>query len=298
LLDHGADSKIREEYGFTPYIIMRSKGFTVHPGLVSDETAYHLKRAALVYGLEGEFNLLGKDKLHLEGGDIGIPLSQDIADLKELNTEVRLAFRAVKAERTTEQIVTSIKKGHLTILPVSSEDHWISLVFYQDLLFVCNRGAGGEDGCLRCFKIAPDKMNTFIIKEILQHFSKSTDSLAKYCYQDLPKLLAADNEAHEITPHFHKLEPKHQHVGNCSAASIKLAIRASLAALRYKKCADHLFDKDVSSILEESKSATTHLRSHLYDYLDKLKDTVSDEERARIEEMLRLVKMHKSVSMD
>lgn len=264
LIQKGADPKIRDNMGITPYMLCRMKGIPIPLRLAPycDELGYRLKMASLIWGMSGEASLERGTSFKLDGGEISVPLSEKIGSLSFLPSEVQVAFSQVKAERNAELIIRSIKEGRLTLIPTGYNGHAMTLVFYQDLVFVCNRGEGAKGGALRCFRIKPDKIDSpAVIQKLLDMKYKEKEEALEYYYHSFPASLSSGDEL-EITSQFLSLEPKQQSVGNCSAASTKLAIRAALAALVYKE------GGDVSVVRAISKRATRELRDWSYRALE------------------------------
>ncbi|MCX6989898.1 MAG: ankyrin repeat domain-containing protein [Chlamydiae bacterium] len=272
LIDHGANPIIRDSNGLTPYTNYKMLGLPIPSVLAPhhDELGYLLKMAALTWGINAVVSLEEDKPFNLEGGMIAVPLAKEIANFDFIPLMVRTAFSEVDIQRSAEEIAESIRKGNLTVIPAGFDEHAICLVFYQDMLFICNRGDGApKDETLRCFHIDPKKATPETINDITSMYDEDRAKALEYYHILLPCSLASGRYWKEITDDFSPLQAKSQSVGNCSAASTKLAIRAALAALKYKEHEGHLSRQDIDDIRTTSKRATRELREISYQRLKK-----------------------------
>lgn len=231
LITKGADSRIRDQNGDTAYLLQKMMGATPSPLIYSDQLGYLLKMASLIWGFNGSITLPDGFSFNFEGGgEISIPLSLMISNLSSLPYLIKKAFFDITVDQSMTKILSSLSRKKLVILTAGYEGHANALVIYQELLFICDRGNHSKSKCLRVFRINPENI-TIGTLEILKHIKESPEEEAlKYYYEQLPAELTDGDYFEELTPIFSRLEPKEQQASNCSAASLKLAIRASLCS--------------------------------------------------------------------
>jgi hypothetical protein len=285
LIKNGADTTIRDCLGFSAYAYFKAMGLDVPKCLnvKPDEVGFRLKMAALIWGINEKESLEeGQPEFSLQGGTISVPLSKEISESKFLPELVKKAFSEVTAARTVTEMSHSIREGKLTIIPSGYIGHAMSFVFYQDLLFVCNRGEGSEDGSLSCFRIDPAKVSAGEITKLLEMKDRKKEVALEYFYELLPKGLGNEAKLENITSIFSSLEPKKQTVGNCSAASTKLAIRMALAAIAYKKNGDTFSDDVALEVHDISKQVTQELREKSFGFLKAELERVDHPAKERV----------------
>lgn len=273
LISRKVNLAIRSYYGNTPYMELRMRGLSIAKEIPSDEFGYRLKMATLIWGLSGQIKLPDRTNYNSEWGSTRFALAEDVLSLPSFHLGIKLAFFKTSEKRSREDIYRDIHAGMLTIIDTGCLSHWIVLVFYQDLLFICNRGAGAFIGNhLTCFRIDHKKITLKLIQSIHDVRLKKIDEALPVIYNTLPLSLSQDGIVQPITSEFKELQPKSQKTRNCNAASTKLAIRACLAALTYKKDGDFLSPQKSKSIMSDSKMATRFLRKLSYERLKKEMD--------------------------
>lgn|GEM_PF-4631293 len=270
LMDKKVNLMSRSFFGSTPYMELRMRGFSIPKGLPDDEFGYNLKMATLIWGLSGEIKIPESTNYNCEWGSTQFAVPEDLSKLASLDPVIKLAFSKSCEKRPLHDICKDIQAGVLTVINTGCLSHSIALVFYEDLLFVCNRGAGAVKGNhLSCFRIDQKKVVSQTIQRILNIRLKKIDESLSFLYNYLPISLSRDGVVHQITSEFSELQPKSQIARNCYAASSKLAIRACLAALSYKKNGDSLPIEVSKSVRAESKMATIFLRKVSYERVKK-----------------------------
>jgi hypothetical protein len=239
--------------------------------------------ASLIWGLNGSIKLPdGAFFTFSAGGNISIPLSLMISNLPSLPYRVKKAFSSITLDRSPDEILSSISRGKVTIIPIGYDGHAMALVLYKDLLFICDRGTDGETESLRSFRINQKNITIFTL-EMLQNIKEAPEAEAlKYYYERLPTSLSYGDKLEEITPVFLRLDSKMQKTSNCSAASLKLAIRASLAALAYYENGNTLPDPISAEIYKQSKAATRELRKISYNELKEATEKLTHLQRKEI----------------
>lgn len=277
LISKGADSRRLDLFGNSVYMLQKQHGLEPLPFIAPDPLGHTLKMAALVWGLTGSVNLPHQRTFRLDGGISSMALVQLIGNLSSIPTLVRDAFLAIPKVKTYGDTMYSIWENKLTIIPCGFTGHCIFLIFYKNLLLICNRGTGSEAGKLRCYQINPAKILPSTLKTISQLRPESKHRAVSIYYNALPAYLAEGSKPREITNIFSPLlEPKKQKVGNCLAASAKLAIRGALAALAFKEHGDTLNDAVATLVLAYSKAATRELREKTYFTLKKEANEIED----------------------
>ena len=283
LIKQKANPSIRSIYGITPYMELRMRGFPIPREIPSDDFGYYLKMASLIWGLKGVVVLDDGIGFDFEAGSITISLSEDVIDIPHLHLSVKRAFSLVVSNRLIHKVISDIHNGLITVIPAGYYKHSIILVFYQDLLFICNRGEGASTKkCLVCFRIDPKKVNGRLIQSIFDCKNTLKDQALLFYYQNLPLSLSLERVITDLTSEFYALQPKLQKVGNCAAANLKLSIRACLAAISFKENDDFLSEEISRLLLLQSKEATRFLRENSYKRLKNELTMVSTKVAERI----------------
>ncbi|MBI5274581.1 MAG: ankyrin repeat domain-containing protein [Chlamydiales bacterium] len=147
--------------------------------------------------------------------------------------------RAYDTNRSVEELVTGIRAGNLTIMPLTRVNHGFSIVFYKDMMIVCDRNNG-----LGCHRIDPSKVTEEMIRTIMCRFPilltsiETMPSTDYHFYWELPMMLSQDEEIDCISDDEHCMEfminldyRTPQKVGNCMYENSKLALRAALGCI-------------------------------------------------------------------
>lgn len=154
---------------------------------------------------------------------------------QEVLKNIEDAFEdAATFECFTEKAIEKIQKGELVILPLGFSApfsaHIIHLVFYQNKMMICNRGAsayitrGDFATMVRLYEIDPSKINLQLLENLKDLCYKLGDDLGDtYLYEALPKALNGKLLRLPLAMRTIKWQ-KHD---NCTIASAKVAFFGS-----------------------------------------------------------------------
>jgi ankyrin repeat protein len=145
-----------------------------------------------------------------------------------------------------------ISLGRLTIVPVSSQDHMVYLVFALGYMAICDRT---RPRTLDVYQINPNQFTPQMLQSLLNCSQKTSLEVAAYFHLELlPSLKGLPNQ---ITQKLCSLSLKRQKVGNCVYANWKAAIRIAFAFRLWNHTPLSLAIAEAKSL---SKSLSTDLR--------------------------------------
>lgn len=194
--------------------------------------------------------------------------------LKKLRLDGKLhqlrieAFEEVgNPKRKASDVCKKIKGGELVIMASGAADHSIDLVFYASFMVICNRGLGSDYSgtTMQVTPINPEKLTEDLCDKIL-NFDSSIDwqtaIQSKFFYKDLPNILRSKKIHAKRKKQALQLQSAYesnqsQRVGNCIAASLKLANRACLGLLYYKN--NPLLNKKIVSQVKQLSKCESYL---------------------------------------
>lgn len=154
----------------------------------------------------------------LEPNPLWLKIDQAIARVIQKRS---MAFLANCARRGQEPVI--IRSGWST--------HSIAVVFYQNLLFVCNRGARTDvqKHNLTAYTINQSLVTTEMLRKIDALRDGEKEACLEYLFKTLPEALKAEETNFCKIIHF-ECQPSDQDSPNCIVANLRTAIRAILLA--------------------------------------------------------------------
>lgn len=225
----------------------------------------NLKNLAQVCGLSGTLRLEGT-VIDLEGNSILQSGGSIIGSLPsgELKDIFMLALRMQVIEPF--EIVKRIKNHEMVVIPcymkAPGEEHCIYALIKDNLLVICNRGEGSEGkDALASYPIDPDRFTEDLISLMRYYEGSEIKDWVQFYYHQLPEALVpmevdaralAQVTIGPVAGLLHEVSAKPQTVGNCSAASLKAALKAIVLM--------DIPDRDVA--LRAYKKLTYDLRLH------------------------------------
>ncbi len=166
------------------------------------------------------FNILKQYLENLPKSNVAPLLNKHYKPDSPLHQALDLAINWLKADGSIshQTILDHYNDGKFTILPVSTQGHSFTLLACNDILIVCNRGAGQLDNCISIFKIPdpPGKLTREFLEQIIPETTrpKLTDAIS-----NIKKFLDIDNN-----PPLMVLPSNEQKHGNCALSNIKASL--------------------------------------------------------------------------
>jgi len=261
LIDAGANEHLVDEEHLTPYMLARIKVmskeieglFHPHP---DEKIALHAQMLAHACSLGGSIELGLIPSYPLEGAynpwiaerwykEIlkADPLFESEGIPESIRLDLKEAFRTMIHPRSTSssELMKKIQSGRLVIIPVTHNEHAITLTFYNRYLVYCNRGGSVHFGkSLKAYKIDLAKLNLELVSKLLACTRQAHNPLVpdpdRFLYSELPMALAISPKSmgYDLHPGCALIESfdlKFQKVGNCTYASIEGAFRVALVLL-------------------------------------------------------------------
>lgn len=198
-------------------------------------------------------------------------------------------FKSASLKSTnSKELLSSIQKGELVILPRGYKGHSIHIVFCNGYMAILNKGDGtpnsgaklpaflrhlfGSYETIKAYKIDPSELTEERLINLCKAAEKKRESALKYYYETLPELLSprADKKPvqDQVCKQLEKLRPKVQKIGNCAATQAKLSMRVGKAMINIKKDEKGnpvLAASDVHRAYAFSKDFSSHVRLHTMD---------------------------------
>jgi len=209
------------------------------------------KRCAHVYNIGGSSPMV----LRTEKKDRMETKTVNFSSLEGMNSEIWLERKIIKnlkflsqlggkeiAKETIDSLISVLEfssncshtnKDYLerilakkaTMIATGYWSHSVEILFYDDLLIVCNRNRGNGSSSIRVFYFDPKKLSEEIIAKILSEKSKSRAHFVSLISSTLPVSLNLEQEKFE--KHFEnygKAKLLMQEYGNCVYTSLEAAI--------------------------------------------------------------------------
>ncbi len=198
---------------------------------------------------------------------------QEFRTTRELDEPIKIAIKnGIRFAKSNNQemfkkIAEQIAAGNLIILPVSSDDHAIYLVFTKGLLAICNRMdnlmiQGEILKPIEFFEIDSSKITPQDLEDLSRLVDMSTTTMDLQCYKILVDSL--DGRKTDKTAYLESnFRVKTQKISNCTYANFKPAVRvaATFLCLRQNKPLPEAIKKG----RKLSKSYSTLMRAESID---------------------------------
>ncbi len=225
-----------------------SVAWILHPTKSASSLQLHLSQnewdTTLMHLLQERAFLFAEDASHMHKGlwirEICVPLLWTWRSFWQTRAESNPLFvqidRAIGAVLVRPSIATYVRKIREGIEPVILESGWerhaLTVVFINNLLFICNAGENEaiQKQALTVYKFKKCNITKNLVQRIVSYPRNAKASeRSLFLFETLPKSLGAIQDSFCVTIH-QDFQPCSHEYGICTAKSLRVAIRSILLA--------------------------------------------------------------------